>query len=141
MLSLRNYVHGEKEAIMRKRSDQIHSSAFGMVSLVFQQTKPTILSNCQWLAKRFVRIAGECDYWACSASAIGIPMSMAFTFDTLRAAKQLQKSGFAQPQAEAIINIISDKHEHLATKSDLETLRIDLETIKEATKAEFKNPR
>ena len=85
--------------------------------------------------------ANVIDYWACSASAIGIPMSMALSFDTLRAAKQLQKSGFAQPQAEAIINIISDKHEHLATKSDLEILRIDLETIKEATKAEFKNPR
>ena len=57
---------------------------------------------------------------------------MALAFDTLQAAKQLQKSGIAEPQAEAIVSIVSDKHEELATKSDLENFR-------EATKTDFEN--
>ena len=66
-------------------------------------------------------------------------MSMALAFDTLQAAKQLQKSGFAEPQAEAIVSIVSDKREEVATKSDLEILRIDLENFREATKTDFEN--
>ena len=66
-------------------------------------------------------------------------MSMALAFDTLQAAKQLQKSGFAEPQAEAIVSIVSDKHEELATKSDLEILRMDLDNFREATKTDIEN--
>ena len=66
-------------------------------------------------------------------------MSMALEFDTLQVAKQLQKSGFAEPQAEVIVSIVSDKHEELATKSDLKILRIDLENFREATKTDIKN--
>ena len=64
---------------------------------------------------------------------------MALAFDTLQAAKQLQKSGFAEPQAEATVSIVSDKHEVVATKSDLEILRIDLGNFREATKTDFEN--
>ena len=48
---------------------------------------------------------------------------MALAFDTLRAAKQLQQSGFEETQAEAIVSIVSDRQEELATKSDLKSLR------------------
>ena len=43
-------------------------------------------------------------------------MSMALAFDTLRAAKQSQQSGFEKTQAEAIVSIVQDHH--LATASD-----------------------
>ena len=66
---------------------------------------------------------------------------MALAFDTLQAAKQLQKSGFAEHQAEAIVSIVSDKHEELATKSDLEILRMDLDNFREATKTDIENLR
>ena len=39
---------------------------------------------------------------------------MELAFDNLKAAKQLQKTGIAEPQAEAIVNIVSDKHEDCA---------------------------
>ena len=46
-------------------------------------------------------------------------MSMALAFDTLRAAKQLQQSGFEKTQAEAIVSIVSIvQGRHLATASD-----------------------
>ena len=67
-------------------------------------------------------------------------MSMALAFDTLQAAKQLQKSGFAEPQAEAIVSIVSDKHEEVATKSDLEILRIDLEKFQRGHQNGFRKP-
>ena len=66
---------------------------------------------------------------------------MALAFDTLQAAKQLQKSGIAEHQAEAIVSIVSDKHEELATKSDLEILRMDLDNFREATKTDIENQR
>ncbi len=70
----------------------------------------------------------------CSTSTIDILMSMALAFDALLAVKQLQKAGIAEPQSEAIVNIVSDINEEFATKSDLEKL-------KEATEVEFKIPR
>ena len=70
---------------------------------------------------------------------------MALAFDTLRAAKQLQQSGFEETQAEAIVSIVSDRQEELATKSDLKILRqevkADIESLRQETKAEFKNLR
>ena len=84
------------------------------------------------------RILNEC---VSSTSTIDILMFMALAFDTLQAAKQLQKSGFAEPQAEAIVSIVSDKHEELATKSDVEILRMDLENFREATKTDIENLR
>ena len=36
---------------------------------------------------------------------------MELAFDNLKAVKQLQKVGIAEPQAEAIVKIVSDKHE------------------------------
>ena len=77
--------------------------------------------------------------YVCSTSTIDILMFMALAFDTLQAAKQLQKSGIAEPQAEAIVSIVSDKHEELATKSDVEILRMDLENFREATKTDIEN--
>ena len=68
-------------------------------------------------------------------------MSMALAFDTLRAAKQLQQSGFEETQAEAIVSIASDRQEELATKSDREILRVDLEKFTEVTKAGYESLR
>ena len=39
---------------------------------------------------------------------------MELAFDNLKAVKQLQKAGIAEPQAEAIVKIVSDKHEDRA---------------------------
>ena len=72
-------------------------------------------------------------------------MSMALAFDTLRAAKQLQQSGFEETQAEAIVSIVSDREEELATKSDLKILRqevkADIESLRQEVKADIESLR
>ena len=42
--------------------------------------------------------------------------------DTLQAARQLEKAGFATPQAEAIVTIVAHAGTRLATKADIERL-------------------
>jgi len=58
--------------------------------------------------------------------------------DTLQATRQLEKAGFATPQAEAIVTIVAHAGTRLATKEDLERLQIatkeDLERLQAATK-------
>ena len=66
---------------------------------------------------------------------------MALAFDTLRAAKQLQQSGFEETQAEAIVSIVSDRQEELATKSDLKSLRQEIKADIESLRQETKNLR
>ena len=46
--------------------------------------------------------------------------------DTLQATRQLEKAGFATPQAEAIVTVFSHAETRLATKEDIERLRIEL---------------
>ena len=46
--------------------------------------------------------------------------------DTLQATRQLEKAGFATPQAEAIVTIVAHAGTRLATKADIEGLRTEL---------------
>ena len=44
--------------------------------------------------------------------------------DTLQATRQLEKAGFATPQAEAIVTIVAHAGTRLATKADIERLQV-----------------
>ena len=44
--------------------------------------------------------------------------------DTLQATRQLEKAGFATPQAEAIVAIVAHAGTRLATKNDIERLQV-----------------
>ena len=44
--------------------------------------------------------------------------------DTLQATRQLEKAGFATPQAEAIVTIVAQAGTRLATKDDIERLEV-----------------
>ena len=61
--------------------------------------------------------------------------------DTLQATRQLEKAGFATPQAEAIVTIVAHAGTRLATKEDLERVQIatkeDLERLQAATKEDL----
>ncbi|MBP7704253.1 MAG: hypothetical protein KA105_03070 [Caulobacter sp.] len=69
-----------------------------------------------------------------------------FAFDTLSASKQLREAGMEQGMAEAVVAVFQHAASppdigHLATKDDLETLRMatkqDLETLRIATKQDL----
>ncbi len=69
-----------------------------------------------------------------------------FAFDTLSASKQLREAGMEQGVAEAVVAVFQHAASppdigHLATKDDLETLRMatkqDLETLRMATKEDI----
>ena len=50
-----------------------------------------------------------------------------FVFDTLKAAKSLQKAGFEEVQAEAVVAAVGGAMgENVATKADLAALKSDL---------------
>ena len=61
--------------------------------------------------------------------------------DTLQATRQLEKAGFAAPQAEAIVTIVAHAGTRLATKADIERLqaatKTDIERLQVATKADI----
>ena len=61
--------------------------------------------------------------------------------DTLQATRQLEKAGFATPQAEAIVTIVAHAGTRLATKDDIERLQVatkaDIERLQVATKADI----
>ena len=46
--------------------------------------------------------------------------------DTLQATRQLEKAGFATPQAEAIVTIVAHAGTRLATKEDIERVTRDI---------------
>jgi hypothetical protein len=52
------------------------------------------------------------------------------TFDTLQASKDLQSHGFEQEQAEAIAQVVRNGQNELATKSDVASVRSDVENVK-----------
>ncbi len=55
-------------------------------------------------------------------------MAIAITFDTLAFAKRLKSSGFTEQQAEALAEVQGEIiEERLATKQDLEALRLALQ--------------
>lgn len=64
-------------------------------------------------------------------------------FDTHAMVKQLQQRGFAEPQAEAIIEVMGDlRQESLqtsATKSDLRELEVRLDSRFSATKSDLRD--
>ena len=54
------------------------------------------------------------------------------TFDTLKAAQELRKTGFEDRQAEAVVTTISKAmSETVATKADLQLLRSDFELLRQ----------
>ena len=54
------------------------------------------------------------------------------TFDTLKAAQELRKTGFEDRQAEAVVTTISKAmSETVATKADLQLLRSDVELLRQ----------
>lgn len=58
-------------------------------------------------------------------------------FDTLQVAHDLKKGGFSEPQAEAIVSILSAISQNMVTKADLEVALKDFPT-KSELKAELK---
>ena len=52
------------------------------------------------------------------------------TFDTLQASKDLQNHGFDQEQAEAIAQVVRNGQNELANKSDIASVRSDVENVK-----------
>ena len=63
------------------------------------------------------------------------------TFDTLKAAEALQKAGFSDMQAKAVIHSIVESQDNLATKADIRELRTDFQALRTEFKAEFKAQR
>ena len=60
------------------------------------------------------------------------------TFDTLRAARELRKTGFGDPQAEAVVETISKAvSETVATKADLQLVRSDFELLQQSVDSRF----
>ncbi|MCB1099437.1 MAG: hypothetical protein KDN22_27955 [Verrucomicrobiae bacterium] len=61
--------------------------------------------------------------------------------DTNQAVKGLTKAKLTQAQAEAIVNLVGQVHEQLATKSDVTELRKDLEVTEGRLSGEIKSGR
>ncbi len=55
---------------------------------------------------------------------------MAVSFDTLSAAKDLQKAGMDVAQAEAVAMLVKWSHSELATNSDVNELKSDINWLK-----------
>ena len=53
---------------------------------------------------------------------------MAYAIDTLAGAKDLERAGVPDKQAEAIVHLITQQGEDLATKADIAALRGDMAT-------------
>ena len=53
---------------------------------------------------------------------------MAYAIDTLAGAKDLERAGVPDKQAEAIVHLITQQGEGLATKTDIAALRGDMAT-------------
>ena len=65
---------------------------------------------------------------------------MAEAFDTLTAAEKLQNGGFSEDQSKAIAHVLGDAITGtVATKSDIASLRSDIENLRETTKADLNN--
>ena len=59
------------------------------------------------------------------------------TFDTLTALRSLEASGLDSGHAEAIVQVVSQSHEQVATKGDVSGLQNEFSTFHEETRAEF----
>ena len=67
---------------------------------------------------------------------------MAEAFDTLTAAEKLQNGGFSEDQSKAIAHVLGDAITgNVATKSDIASLRSDIENLRETTKGDIENLR
>ena len=58
-------------------------------------------------------------------------------FDTLTALRDLEASGLDSRHAEAIVQVLSQSHEQVATKGDISGLQNELSTFQEGTRSEF----
>ena len=60
------------------------------------------------------------------------------TFDTLKAAQELKKTGFEDRQAEAVVETISKAmSETVATKADLQLVRSDIDLLGQSVDSRF----
>ena len=65
-------------------------------------------------------------------------MSEAIAFDTHRYVKKLTESGFTERQAEALAEEqVALLNANLATKADIEAIRIEIEALRKETKADI----
>ena len=62
---------------------------------------------------------------------------MHITFDTLEMVRRLEAKGFKREQAEEIISVVKDVQQELATKSDIEVLRKDIEVLRREVKTDI----
>ena len=58
-------------------------------------------------------------------------------FDTLTALRSLEASGLESTHAEAIVQVVSQRHEQVATKADVARLQDEFIAFREETKAGF----
>ena len=55
--------------------------------------------------------------------------AMSYLIDTAKAIRRIEATGLANEQAEAIVEIFSSASEQLATKADIDLLRIEMNAI------------
>lgn len=60
---------------------------------------------------------------------------MTYLIDTAAAVRKIEQTGLSRNQAEAIVSTISETGEQVATKSDIELLRKDIENSSMKTRA------
>ena len=59
---------------------------------------------------------------------------MSEAFDTLGATRHLKAAGVAQPHAEAVVDVVRDSREGLATKADIALLNESMEALRREMK-------
>ena len=65
---------------------------------------------------------------------MGYAMSM---IDTLKAANTLKENGFNERQADAIVSIVREREDRLATKQDLDVVSKDLHAVEQGLKQDI----
>ena len=62
------------------------------------------------------------------------------TFDTRKAVRNLQAAGFAEAQADAMVDTLAEAFTNtVATKTDIAEIKADIEKLEASTKADIAN--
>ena len=64
-----------------------------------------------------------------------------YTVDTVAAIRKLKDAGCAEPLAEAIVGLVAEREEVLATKADIHALKTDIHALYAELKAEMRELR
>jgi hypothetical protein len=59
---------------------------------------------------------------------------MHITFDTLEMVRRLEAKGFKREQAEEIVSVVKDVQQELATKSDTNEVKVEIEILRKEVK-------